>query len=123
MNNNQIQSDRILLIEVASILKCCKRTAEKWAHRHGISLYADGPNNSKYMSRVQFALAYYKNFINYYQERYTENWMDALLAHCNINIFLMQELNDQKKKKKLSECVYHPTEAEEIILSRLVDNL
>jgi hypothetical protein len=111
---------RIYISEVAEALNRDKRTIEAWFLRDGLYIYSDGPNGRKYVSRVQFLIAWNREFIEEYQEKYGDRWLEALEAHMNVDVFMALKLGALRKiRQQKAVPQYKPSQNESAILSRL----
>ena len=77
-------SSRLYLTEAATFLKMDKSTVKIWCALNGIYIYSDGHHGKKYMSRVQFLIARNRGFIEEYQQKYGNRWLEALEAHMKL---------------------------------------
>ena len=114
-----LKQQRLYLTELIKILGWDKRTIKTWCYVNGIFIYSDGPNGRKYMSRIQFLCAWNKEFIEEYQEKYGDRWLEALEAHINVNVFMALKLSPLRIFRQKAFPAYTPTLKESEIMSRL----
>lgn len=108
----QVNSDKIYIIEVCLFSKLSEVLVENWIKKNGICIYQDNVGK-KYISTIQLVYAENMSLIQDLQNDHGDHWRDAFEAHQNVGVMMVTAKAESKKtirllsKRNLSQQHYY----------------